>query len=56
MSNSTIYNPSNGGANSSGGAMIQANMYAWAAEGLGRVDISSAPEVLRPCAATRYFY
>ena len=45
MSNSTIYNPSNGGANSSGGAMIQANMYAWAAEGLGRVDISSAPEV-----------
>ena len=45
MSNSTIYNPSNGGANSSSGAMIQANMYAWAAEGLGRVDISSAPEV-----------
>lgn len=42
---STIYDPSNGGVNSSKGAMIQANMYAWVAEGLGRVDISSSPEV-----------
>ena len=42
---STIYDPSNGGVNSSKGAMVQANMYAWAAEGLGRVDISSSPEV-----------
>ena len=42
---STIYDPSNGGVNSSKGAMIQANMYAWVAEGLGRVDISSSPDV-----------
>ena len=42
---STIYDPSNGGVNSSKGAMIQANMYAWVAEGLGRVDISSTPVV-----------
>lgn len=41
----TIYDPSNGGVNSSKGAMIQANMYAWMAEGLGRVDISADPVI-----------
>jgi hypothetical protein len=45
MATNPLYDPSNSGQNSSKGAMIQANMYAWVAEGLGRVDISSAPNV-----------
>ena len=45
MATNPLYDPGNGGQNSSKGAMIQANMYAWIAEGLGRVDISSAPNV-----------
>lgn len=45
MATNPLYDPGNSGQNSSKGAMIQANMYAWVAEGLGRVDISSAPNV-----------
>ena len=41
----SIYDPSNNGQNSSKGAMVQANMYAWAATGLGRIDIQSEPEI-----------
>lgn len=40
-----LYDPSNAGLNSSKGAMVQANMYAWMAEGLGRVDISADPVI-----------
>jgi len=41
----SIYDPGNNGQNSSKGAMVQANMYAWAATGLGRIDIQSEPDI-----------
>ena len=34
MATNPLYDPGNSGQNSSKGAMIQANMYAWVAEGL----------------------